>query len=44
MILVPEISGVLPILRDTALIACFWAGYATGLIRGVTPILLQRVL
>jgi hypothetical protein len=35
---------VLLSLRDTALVALWWTGYLTGLARGLTPVLVARVL
>jgi hypothetical protein len=31
------------VVRDAALTACFWGGYLTGLVRGLTPILVGRL-
>jgi hypothetical protein len=35
---------VLLSVRDAALFVAFWMGYGTGLIRGLTPVLVARVL
>jgi hypothetical protein len=42
--IVPMGATIVPTLRDGALLACFWCGYLTGLVRGVAPILLHKIV